>query len=141
MSVEAKKPVAADCEKAANAYVLVLVLFIAILPLPMVGLIASAYYMLAQRKQSYFVRWNCLQALLAQVVCLPFQLVAVHWTVSILFFDSHLTLAWILYMGLVLLLNLAELMSFVFTAVKVSRGEPVKWFLIGFLSQKLCTTP
>ena len=74
-----------DREKAANAYVMSLVALMAGLPLPIVNLLATFIFFMANRKSSYFVRWHCTQALLSQFFVFVLNTISFQWTLRILF--------------------------------------------------------
>jgi uncharacterized membrane protein len=76
-------PTEHEREKASNSYLMSLVAVIAGLPLPIINLLATFFFYLANRKSTYFVRWHCIQALLSQMVLLFANSYSFWWTVSI----------------------------------------------------------
>lgn len=153
-----------DHEPAGNAYLMSLAAVVAGLPLPIVNVIATFIYFMAQRKASYAVRWHSLQALLAQLVVMPFNSIAMGWTLSILLnginlkeelfltesgqgrivgltFDSLISSSAVYwaYMAFVLLLNIFEFIGVISTAIKVRKGINVRWFGIAPLTDALCS--
>ena len=66
----AYQPSEHENEKASNSYLMSLVAVIAGLPLPIINLLATFFFYLANRKSTFFVRWHCTQALLSQAVLL-----------------------------------------------------------------------
>ncbi len=152
-----------EYQQASNSYLMSVVAVMAGLPLPIINVLASFGYYLAYRKSSYFVRWHCIQATLAQLIMLPFNSFLFWWTVSIIFsndavsfrdierhtyYEHHVTLMdlftsatlyyW-LYLSLVLFFNLIEFFSVIYTAIHVKKGHNVRWFLISNITDMLCS--
>jgi uncharacterized Tic20 family protein len=141
-----------EYEQASNSYMMAVVSVIAGLPLPIINLIATAGYYLAHRKSSYLVRWHCIQAALGQIVLIPFNSIALAWTLGILFggrgflglYDiprryyedgamftddySGATAFYWLYITFVIILNITEFIVVIATASKVKNGHNVRWF-------------
>lgn len=151
-----------EYERAANAYLMTVVAIIAGLPLPIINVLASFGYYFANRRSIYFIRWHCIQSILAQLVMLPFNSFLFWWTISIVFnndsidlrtiekhsyYEHHTTLIdlfssatlyyW-LYLSLVLFFNLVEFFSVIYTATQVKKGYNVRWFLIANITDALC---
>src|SRR6185436_6936341 len=74
-----------EAEKASNSYLMSLIAVIAGLPLPIVNLISTFIFFMGNRKGTYFVRWHCMQALLAQFSFLFANSAGFWWTVSIIY--------------------------------------------------------
>ena len=145
-----------ELEQASNSYLMAIVAIIAGLPLPVINSIASVIYYLTHRKSSYFVRWHCIQSILSQAVLIPFNSFAFAWTVYLIFkhkiTDDHdlyyhidtensLFNGPILYFGMyisfVLLLNILEFFTVIYTASRVRKGENVRLFFIANLADAL----
>ena len=75
-------------EYASNGYIMSLVAIMAGLPIPVVNLIASVIFFLANRKATYFVRWHATQSLLSQLSVVAFNSTAFWWTISIFFLNE-----------------------------------------------------
>jgi len=84
----AYQPTEHENEKASNSYLMSLVAVIAGLPLPIINLLATFFFYLANRKSTFFVRWHCTQALLSQAVLLFANSYSFWWTVSIIITDE-----------------------------------------------------
>jgi len=152
----------AEYEKASNAYLMAVVSLIAGLPLPIINVIVSFFYYISQRKTAYFVRWHCIQAIISQAVILPFNSVALWWTIKILF--SHITLQegleglphhyytnsafakdmftfpsapYCAYIAFVLFLNCIEFIAVISTAIAVRKGKNARWFVIANITDAL----
>ncbi|MHA3788991.1 hypothetical protein ACX0HA_12315 [Flavobacterium hauense] len=150
-----------EYEQASNSYLMAVVAVIAGLPLPVINLIATVGYYLAHRKSSYLVRWHCIQASLGQIALIPFNSIALAWTVGILFggrgflglYDiprryyvdettlfedySGTTLAYWLYIMFIITLNITEFIVVIITASKVKKGQNVRWWGIAPIADRL----
>ncbi|MFP9100741.1 hypothetical protein ACLI09_16955 [Flavobacterium sp. RHBU_24] len=150
-----------EYEAAGNAYLMSLAAAVAGLPLPIINVIAAFIYFLARRKSSYAIRWHSLQALLAQLIVMPFNSIALGWTLSIIL-HQHPFSAWVLphsdhivthsdftqfsfpplfwaYLAFVLLLNIFEFIAVISTAIQVRKGINVRWFGIAVITDALCS--
>jgi len=149
-----------DLEQASNSYLMAIVAVVAGLPLPIINTIASLIYYAAHKKSSYFVRWHCIQSILAQAIMIPFNSFAFAWTMKIVLsnvnyfeqdtlkeyssesiFASEIFYAasiyyW-LYIAVVTIFNIAEFISVIITAAQVRKGKNVRWFIIANLTDAL----
>ncbi len=132
------KPGDHEAEKASNSYLMSLVAVVAGLPLPIINLIATFFFYIANRKGTYFVRWHCTQALYSQIVLLAFNSVAFWWTMSILFSDEKVTNEFFAYFFTVLVLNIAEFISTIYAAVTTRKRKHVEIWLFGSLTNLTC---
>lgn len=147
-----------ELEQASNSYLMAVVSVMAGLPLPIINVIASFGFYLAHRKASYFVRWHCIQAVLAQAVMIPFNSIAFGWTLKIIFsshlfsqshthhydetifnngFSENASLYYWLYILLIVLLNIIEFFTVITTASQVRKGKNVRWFIIAGIADAL----
>lgn len=146
-------------EQAGNAYLMSIVAVVAGLPLPIINVIASFIFYLAKRKATYYVRWHSLQALIAQAVVMPFNSIALAWTIKIFYdpiiwtetrpnhYEAHLDenlftfpSAWyFIYIFFVIVLNLFEFISLLITAIGVRNGKNIRWAVIANITDKLCS--
>lgn len=132
-------PAEHEAEKAANSYLMSLVVVIMGVPLPVINLLATFFFYIANRKEGYFVRWHCTQALLSQCSLFLVNSVVFWWTLSILFSPSHqISNMYIAYVMTVFLVNFAEFSLTIFTAIKTRRGQHVSWWFFGPLTQIVC---
>jgi len=148
-----------EYEAAGNAYLMSLAAVVAGLPLPIINVIAALIYYMAKRKSSYAIRWHALQALLAQLIVMPFNSVAMWWTIKILsnellweetsrgsysirsgeyLLSSFSSIYWA-YLAFVLLLNIFEFIAVISTAIQVRKGINVRWFGIASITDALCS--
>lgn len=132
------KPGDHECEKASNSYLMSLVALIAGLPLPIINLLATFFFFIANRNGTYFVRWHCMQALFSQLALLGMNSVSFWWTVSILFSDEKVSNAYFAYIFTVIIINLAEIGSTIYAATMVRKGKHVQFFFFGPLTHSIC---
>lgn len=127
-----------EAETASNSYLMSLIAIIAGLPLPIINLIATLVFYLGNRKASYFVRWHCTQALLAQLSMLFINSFGFWWTISIIFTDETITSKFIAYIISALIFNLTEFIATIYTAVQTRKGIHVEWWFYGNLTNLIC---
>lgn len=130
-----------EAEKASNSYLMSLIAIIAGLPLPIVNLIATLIFFMGNRKETYFVRWHCTQALLSQVTVFIINSFGFWWTMSILFSDEIITNNYIAYLFTILVFNLTEFIATIYTAIQIRKGMHVNWWLYGNLTNLICKAP
>jgi uncharacterized membrane protein len=148
----------ADLEQASNSYLMAIVAVIAGLPLPIINTIASIIYYIAHRRSSYFVRWHCIQSILAQAVMASFNSIAFAWTLNLIFnsdeyfgqqtpehldntlfselFYSVPIYYW-MYITIVIILNVAEFITVLITATQVRKGTNVRLFVLANIADAL----
>ena len=107
----AYKPTDHEAEKASNSYLMSLVALVAGLPLPIINLIATFFFFIANRKGTYFVRWHCTQALVSQAALLCMNSYGFWWTISIVFGDVHVSNRYFAYLITAFLFNVIEFIS------------------------------
>lgn len=127
-----------EAEKASNSYLMSLIAVIAGLPLPIINLLATVIFYLANRKSTYFVRWHCTQALLSQFSLLLMNSTGFWWTISIIFSDERVTSHYIAYMITIFIFNLTEFIATIYTAIQTRKGIHVQWWLYGNLTNIVC---
>jgi hypothetical protein len=115
-----------------------LVAVVAGLPLPIINLIATFFFYVANRKSTYFVRWHCLQALFSQFALLCINSFSFWWTVSILFTDEKVTNQYFAYIFTVIVFNILELISTIYSAVQTRKGKHVEFWFFGNLTNLIC---
>lgn len=134
----AYQPTEHENEKASNSYLMSLVAVIAGLPLPIINLLATFFFYLANRKSTYFVRWHCTQALLSQIVLLFANSYSFWWTVSIIFTDEKATNNYFAYLFTVIVFNVLEIISTIYCAMQTRKGKHVEVFFLGNLTNLIC---
>jgi len=127
-----------EAEKASNSYLMSLIAIMGGLPLPIINLIATIFFYLGNRRSTYFVRWHCTQALASQLFVLPLNSIGFWWTISIIFSDVTISSDYISYFLTVFLLNLAEFIGTIYTAILTRKGIHVKWWFFGELTDLIC---
>ena len=128
-----------ELEKASNGYIMSLIAVMVGLPLPIINLLATFLFYLANRKGTYFVRWHCTQALLSQFSLFMVNTVGFWWTMSILFReDVEISNPYIAYIATVFFFNIGELIVTIYTAIKTRKGEHISWWFYGPLTNLIC---
>jgi hypothetical protein len=127
-----------ETEQASNSYLISLIAFIGGFPLPIINLIASLFFYMGNRKRTYFVRWHCTQALLSQLFTLPFNSVGFWWTISIIFSHETITSNYIAYLFTLILLNMVEFITTIYTAIAARKGIHVEWWFLGGVTNLIC---
>lgn len=146
-----------DYEQASNSYLMSVVAVIAGLPIPILNLFAAIGFYLGSRKSGYFVRWHAIQSALGQVFLIPFNSVAMAWTLRIFinsereenFNNDYETGSFIfgslgdagsyywMYIALILLLNVIEFIIVIYTAIRVRKGHNVRWAVLSNIADSL----
>jgi len=134
----AYQPTEHENEKASNSYLMSLVAVIAGLPLPIINLLATFFFYLANRKSTYFVRWHCTQALLSQAVLLFANSYSFWWTVSIIITDEKATNHYFAYLFTVIVFNVLEIISTIYCAMQTRKGKHVEVFFFGNVTNLIC---
>jgi uncharacterized membrane protein len=127
-----------ETEKASNSYLMSLVAVIAGLPLPIINLLATLFFFLANRKGTYFVRWHCTQALLSQASLLFINSFGFWWTIDIIFGDEVISNRYVGYLIAAGILNLTELIATIHAAIQTRKGRHIKWWFYGTLTDLVC---
>src|SRR5215831_14772859 len=131
------KPGDNELERASNSYLMSVIIVMCGLPLPIVNLIGCVIFFLGNRRNTYFIRWHCTQALLLQLLLFPLNSVGFWWTIHIIFGSSHFTSNYFAYLLTIFTLNLVEFIINIYAAVQVRKGEHVKWWFYGDLTNLL----
>lgn len=131
-------PSESEKEKAANSYLMSLMAAMVGLPLPIVNMLATVIFYLANRKRTYYVRWHCTQALISQIPLYFTNTVLFWWTVRLLLGYESLTSFYFAYLFTVVLFNVIDYVATIYSAVKVRKGEQVEWYVYGGLTDLIC---
>ena len=131
-------PSDSEREKAANSYLMSLMAAMVGLPLPIVNMLATVIFYLANRKRTYYVRWHCTQALISQIPLYFTNTVLFWWTVRLLLGYESLTSFYFAYLFTVVLFNVIDYIATIYSAVKVRKGEQVEWYVYGGLTDLMC---
>lgn len=139
LEIFAYKPTEAEAEKASNSYLMSLIAIMVGFPLPIINLLATLFFYIANRRSTYFVRWHCIQSLLSQFSLFLINSVGFWWTLSIIFQeDKHISNPYLAYIITVFILNLIELAFTISAAIKTRKGKHVSWLVYGPLTQTIC---
>ncbi len=127
-----------DSEKASNSYLMSLVVVIIGLPLPIINLIATFVFFLSNRKENYFVRWHCTQALLSQLTLFFVNSYSIWWTISIFLGGEKFSNNYFAYLFIALFFNIIELITTIYSAIKTRKGIHVEWWFFSSLTNLIC---
>jgi uncharacterized membrane protein len=131
-------PMETDLERASNGYLMSLIVLMVGLPLPIVNFLATLFFFIGNRKSNYFVRWHCIQALLAQASLFMMNSAGLYWTLNIIFGSKSVSNTYIAYLITVILFNAVEFFAFMHAAIVVRQGKHVQWFFYGTFTNVLC---
>ncbi len=123
-----------ESEKASNSYILSLIALITGFPIPLFNLVAAIIFYLGNKKGTYFVRWHCMQVLLAHVITFVINLIVVVWVLGVLFWNFNLTNNFIAFIITAAVFNLIEFIATIYTAIKTRKGLHISWLVIGPLT-------
>jgi len=132
------KPEEYELEAASHSYLMSVIFITFALPLPIINLIATFVFLIANRKSTSFVRWHCIQALLSQFSLFIINSVASIWVVLLIFRVTTINDAFIALLIVLLIFNVWEFIETVFAAINTRKGLHVKWLFYGPLTDKIC---
>ncbi len=131
-------PLEYEMEKASQSYLMSLISMIVGLPLPIINLLATALFFLLNRRESFFIRWHCTQALLAQLSVFFLNSSLFWWSISIIFFEEKFSFKYLAYLIFIVVFNLVEIISTIVLAINVRKGIHTKLWVYGWLTDKIC---
>jgi hypothetical protein len=124
------QPKLEESEKASYSYIISTLVVIIALPLPIAGLLSTLFYYIANRKDTVFVRWHCLQSLYSQILVFIFNTTCLWWFLSKFIFDEPLPNMFYYYLTFVIILNILEFSFSIYSAIQVRKGQHVQWHII-----------
>lgn len=127
-----------EMEAASNSYLMSLLAAMAGLPFPIINLLATVIFYLANRHKTYFVRWHCTQALVSQLPLFFANSLLFWWTVRVLLGSTLLSSFYFAYLFTVVLFNVIDYVATVHTMIAVRKGRQVEWYVYGPLTHLLC---
>ncbi len=127
-----------EMESDANSYLMSLLAAMAGLPFPIINLVATVIFYLANRRNTYFVRWHCTQALVSQLPLFCTNSVLFWWTVRVVVGWTPLSSLYFAYLFTVVLFNIIDYVATIHTMIAVRRGRQVEWYVYGPLTHILC---
>ena len=132
-------PTESEAEKASNSYLMSLIAIMVGIPLPIINLMATLFFYIANRKSTYFVRWHCIQALLSQLSLFVINTIGFWWTISVMFReDAQISNPYLAYIITVFVINVVELGMTIAAAINTRKGHHVSWWFYGPLTQMIC---
>jgi len=117
-----------EAERASNSYLMSLIAIVAGLPIPIINLLATLIFYLANRKSTEFVRWHCTQALYSQLSLFIVNSIGFWWTISIITDGIQVSNYYIAYIIMIFLFNFTELIATMYTASKIRKHKHIKWW-------------
>lgn len=127
-----------EAEKASNSYLMSLVAIVAGLPMPLINVLATFFFYLANRKGTYFVRWHCTQALLTQMSLVFINGLAFYWAISIIFFGLPMSPFFVVYLLFAIGFNVLEFIITIYSAIQTRKGIHVEWWFYSSLTHTIC---
>lgn len=127
-----------EMESASNSYLMSLLAAMAGLPFPIINLVATVIFYLGNRRNTYFVRWHCTQALVSQLPLFCINSVLFWWTVRVVVGWTPLSSLYFAYLFTVVLFNVVDYVATIYTMIAVRRGRQVEWYVYGPLTHILC---
>lgn len=126
-----------ESEKASNSYLLSLIAIMTGFPIPLFNLFAAVIFYFGNKKGTYFVRWHCMQVLLAQAITMIVNSIAVYWTVGVLLWNFTLTNNFIAFILTAAIFNISEFIATIYSAIKTRKGKHISWLIFGPLTDLL----
>jgi uncharacterized membrane protein len=124
-----------EAEKASYAYLMSTVIVIIGLPMPIINVIATVIFYMANRRKTYFVRFHCLQSMLSQLSIIPLNFIGVGWSISILSGYSQLSNLYIAYIITILGFNIVEFIASLYAAIRVRKKIDIRFWLFGPMTE------
>jgi len=124
-------------EKASNSYLMSVIFMTVGLPIPFVNLIGTIVFWAGNKKESYFVRWHCMQAFLTQFSLFIINSIGIVWALILYFKELQINNLFISYLLTILVFNLVEFIATIAGAVQTRKGIHPKWFFYGHLTDLL----
>lgn len=131
-------PAENECEYASNSYLMSLVAALAGMPIPIVNLIATVIFYIANRDGTYFTRWHCTQALISQFSLFFFNSFGFWWTIYILLDKREINNSYFAYIFTIVIFNLTEVAATIITSIQTRKGIHVEWWFYGAITNKIC---
>jgi len=127
-----------DAEKASYSYLISTVVLMVGLPFPLLNMIATFIFYMANRRKSYFVRFHCLQSLLSQILIVVMNSTTLIWLLNIVFQKTAISNFYFGFLFTVILLNLTEFIISIYASIQVRKRKDVRYFFFGPLTEVIC---
>jgi len=127
-----------EAEKASSSYLMSLIALMVGMPIPIINLLATLFFYVANRKGTFFVRWHATQALLSQLSLVFINSYGFWWTVSIIFGDESVSNHYISYLFVVIIFNFSEFIATIYSSIQTRKGLHVHWWLYGDVTDIIC---
>ncbi len=127
-----------DAEKASYAYLISTVLLMVGLPFPLLNMIATLIFFLANRKKNYFVRFHSLQSLLSQILIVIGNSIGIIWTINIFLENTLLSNSYFGYIFTLIFFNIVEFVASLYATIQTRKKADTRYFVFGPLTELLC---
>jgi uncharacterized Tic20 family protein len=138
--LSANLPNESECEKSSNSYLMSVITVIIGLPLPLISLITTLSFYLANRKSTWFVRWHCTQAMLSQSYVVLINTCGFIWSMMIFFGSETITNNFIGFIITLIIFNVMELILTIYAAIETRKGKHIQFYFFGTLTDIICKT-
>ena len=123
-----------DKERASNSYLMSVVAIMAGMPIPLINLLATLFFLFAYRKASYFVRWHCHQAFISQLFLFFINTTTFWCTISIGFGSNMPSNNYFAYLIMAISFNIIEFAGTIYSAMATRKGVHLSWWFYGDLT-------
>jgi uncharacterized membrane protein len=127
-----------EAEQASYAYLMSVLIVIVGLPMPIINVIGSVVFYVANRRKTYFVRFHSLQSMLSQLSIVPINSIGVGWTISIITSHNELSNLYFAYIIMLIAVNITEFVSSLYAAIQTRKRKDVRFWFFGQLTELLC---
>lgn len=124
-----------ECERASNGYLMSLAAAFVGMPIPIVNVLATVGFAIANRNSTPFVKWHTTQALLSQLFLFPINSFMMYMSWSVFWKGNPMTNAYIGYLITVMLFNVLDCIATIHAAAAVRKGQHVQWWFFAELTQ------
>jgi uncharacterized membrane protein len=126
-----------EAEQASYAYLMSILIIIVGLPMPIINVIGSVIFWLAnRRKQSSFIRFHCMQSMLSQLAVVPINSIGVGWTISVITKHTEISNLYIAYIIVIFGYNALEFFTSLYAAVQTRKKQDVRFWFFGELTER-----
>lgn len=124
-------------EDAMGSYFMMFAALAAGLPLPIINLIAAVIYYFINRKKSGFVHFHAFQSLISQLPTSLLNIIAVFWTLRIVFTDGEFTRVFFGYLIMAGIANLIYIILSIVAAIRARSGRMYYFLFFGPIAYKI----
>ncbi|MDR1562952.1 MAG: DUF4870 domain-containing protein [Dysgonamonadaceae bacterium] len=135
------KPIILDdeAEKASFAYLMSMLIVIIGIPLPIINVIGSIFFYIANRKKTYFVRFHAMQSMLLHIAVILVNSVGLFWSISVLTGHAAASNLYFSYIATAIICNIIEIVTALYAAIETRKKKDIKILFFGALSESILT--